>query len=116
MKYRGRNEDGELEFESIKQLLEGVRTGFVEFGDDVLMEGESEWRKVSTVIKVEGSRLAPAWLRMIDRWVLAACSLGLLALYSLLTGGYVVGGVAIFIMVNVIGRVVRDAAKKRDRR
>ncbi len=115
MKYRVRNKDGELEFDSMKQLQEGVRTGFVEFGDDVLMEGEAEWRKVSTLIKVEGARFAPEWLRMLDRWVVAACALGVLALYSLLTEGYVVGGVATFIMVNVIGRVVRDAAKKRDR-
>jgi hypothetical protein len=116
VKYRVRNKDGELEFASKQQLEEGVRTGFVEFNDDVLMEGETEWRKVSSLVKVEGARLAPGWLRAINLWVLAAASLGAFAFYSFLTEGYVGGGIATFILVNVIGRIVRDAAKKRDRR
>ena len=115
MKYRVRNKDGELEFDSLKQLQEGVRTGFVEFSDDALMEGTTDWRKVTTLVKVENSRLVPAWLRRIDLWVVGACSLGVFALYSLLTEGYVAGGIAIFIMVNVIGRVVQKAAKRRGR-
>ena len=47
MKYRVRSKDGELEYESFKQLEEAAQVGFLDPDDELLREGETEWKKVS---------------------------------------------------------------------
>ena len=49
MKYRVRNKDGELEYESFKQVEEAAQLGVVDPDDELLREGETEWKKVSAV-------------------------------------------------------------------
>ncbi|MCU0701873.1 MAG: hypothetical protein MUC96_35670 [Myxococcaceae bacterium] len=49
MKYRVRNQDGELEFESFGQLEQAWLMGMVEPSDEVLQEGHQKWRRADSV-------------------------------------------------------------------
>ncbi|MCA3012279.1 MAG: hypothetical protein INH41_07755 [Myxococcaceae bacterium] len=48
MKYRVRNQDGELEFESFGQLEQAWLMGLVEPSDEVLQEGHAKWRRADS--------------------------------------------------------------------
>ena len=110
MKYRVRNKDGELEYESFKQLEEAVRTGFVDAQDELLREGETEWKSASFVVKAQPRR--PRF-RPIDLWIAFAVGLGVLSLWSFAETHYVVGGASMFALVNVIGRITWKSSKRK---
>lgn len=48
MKYRVRNQDGEIEFQNFGQLEEAYLMGLVEPTDEVLQEGHQNWRRADS--------------------------------------------------------------------
>lgn len=122
MKYRVRNQDGELEYESFAQLEEAARLGFVDPDDELLREGETEWKKASTVPallkhKRSGGRF---WSTPLLRWVLLSIAGGVFALWAINKGHtedqpelYAAGLVAAFGVVGVLFKVTTDAQKRR---
>jgi hypothetical protein len=48
MKYRVRNQDGEIEFETFGQLEQAWLMGLVEPSDEVLQEGHQAWRRADS--------------------------------------------------------------------
>jgi hypothetical protein len=49
VKYRIRNQHGELEFESLTHLKEAARLGLVDPNDEVLREGSLAWERVGSL-------------------------------------------------------------------
>lgn len=73
MRYRVRNEHGELTFESFEALKEAFRQSLVDPDDDVMEEGAATWRKASTVPKLMESREAkPPLMQTEARWYVIA--------------------------------------------
>ena len=110
MKYKVRNKDGELEFESLQQLEEAVRQGFVEADDELLMEGSTEWRSAASL--VHRKKKLP-FFSAIDFWVGVAALLGIGSIWSFAEKEYGVGGVLTFVLVNVIARITWKASKRK---
>lgn len=122
MKYRVRNKDGELEYESFKQLEEASRTGFVDPEDELLREGETEWKKVSTQpALMKGKRSGfGVWRTPIFRWILLSVGGGIFAFWAIHKANtqdqpelYAAGLVAVFVSAGVLFKVTADAQKRR---
>ena len=110
MKYRVRNKDGELEYESFSQLEEAARVGFVEPNDELLREGETEWKKASTLISRPGRKIR---ISSIAFWTAFAVLLALFSLWTLASGDYLLGGLPIFMLVMVLLKVTTKAARRK---
>lgn len=110
MKYKVRNKDGELEFESLQQLEEAVRQGFVEAEDEMLMEGSTEWKSAAGL--VQRKKKLP-FFSAIDFWVGLAVVLGVGAIWAFATKEYGGGGILTFVLVNVIARITWKASKRK---
>ena len=113
MKYRVRNKDGELEYESFKQVEEAAQMGFVEPDDELLREGETEWKKVSAV---PGS----VFRTQLTLWVGVAVSAAVFAFWAIRHGSvddkpelYGAGITAAFVAAGVLFKVTADAQKRR---
>ena len=122
MKYRVRSKDGELEYESYKQLEDAARLGFVEADDELLREGETDWKKVSTVPALsKGKRSGLAVFRTpLTLWIAAAIGAGLFALWAIAHGNtgdkadlYAEGITAAFVSAGVLFKVTVDAQRRR---
>ena len=121
MKYRVRSKDGELEYESFKQLEEAAQVGFLDPDDELLREGETQWKKVSTQpALMKGKRATAAWKSPIFRWVLLAVLGALFASWAIHTGNtqdkpelYAGGLVVAFMSAGVLFKVTADAQKRR---
>ncbi len=48
MKYRVRNQDGELSYESFGQVEQAWLMGLVEPSDEILEEGKTQWRRADS--------------------------------------------------------------------
>lgn len=122
MKYRVRSKDGELEYESFEQLKDAANVGFVDPDDELLREGETEWKKVSSVpTLIKGKRSSPGLLNNpLMRWI-ALCLAGAgFAFWAIHTGHtqdkpelYAAGLVSVFVCAGVLFKVTADAQKRR---
>ncbi|MDP1822063.1 MAG: hypothetical protein Q8L48_02440 [Archangium sp.] len=122
MKYRVRSKDGELEYESFQQLEEAARMGFVDADDELLREGESEWKKVSTLpslLKRKRGGLS-VFRTALTYWIVAAIGAGLFAFWALATGNtgdkadlYAEGITAAFVCAGILFKVTVAAQKRR---
>ena len=122
MKYRVRNKDGELEYESFKQVEEAAQMGFVEPDDELLREGETEWKKVSAVPGLlKGKRARVSVFRtQLTLWVGVAVSAAVFAFWAIRHGSvddkpelYGAGITAAFVAAGVLFKVTADAQKRR---
>ena len=122
MKYRVRSKDGELEYESFKQLEDAARLGFVDPDDELLSEGQTEWKKVSTVpALLKGKRSGGGFTRTpLFRWIVLSVAGGVFALWAIHKGHtedkpelYAAGLVAVFAVAGVLFKVTTDASKRR---
>lgn len=122
MKYRVRSKDGELEYESFKQLEDAARMGFVDPEDELLREGESEWKKASTLPSLmKGKRSGLAVFRTaLTYWIVAAIGAGLFALWAIANGNtddkadlYAEGITAAFVCAGILFKVTVAAQKRR---
>lgn len=122
MKYRVRSKDGELEYESMKQLEDAARLGFVDPDDELLREGETEWKKVSSVPSLtrgKGSGLA-SWNSPIVRLIALAVAGAIFAFWAIHEGNtadkpelYAAGITAAFVSAGILFKVTADAQKRR---
>lgn len=113
MKYTVRNADGELEYESFKQLEEAHDVGFIDPDDQVRKEGQPDWVAARTLLKVRHK--VPTWRSAQLLWVYLALALATGSI-ALLTLGYLIyGALAIFPLVMVLLKVTKDAASIRRR-
>jgi hypothetical protein len=122
MKYRVRNKDGELEYESFKQLEDAARMGFVDADDEVLREGETEWKRASTLPSLlQGKRAGAAvWNNPIFRWVVLSVAGAIFAIWAIHKGNtedkpelYAAGLTAAFVAAGILFKVTADAQKRR---
>ena len=121
MKYRVRSKDGELEYESFKQLEEAAQVGFLDPDDELLREGETEWKKVSAQpALMKSKRATAAWKSPIFRWVLLAVLGALFAFWAIHAGStqdkpeLSAGGLVVaFMSAGVLFKVTADAQKRR---
>ena len=121
MKDRVRNKDGELEYESFKQLEEAARMGFVDAEDELLREGETEWKKASSqpsLMKAKGTRRL--WNNPLLRWVALSLVATLFAMWAIHKGNtqdkpelYAAGLAAAFVAAGILFKVTADAQKRR---
>lgn len=119
MKYLVRNADGQLEFESFKQLEEAVRTGFVEPEDEFLREGESEWKKVSSQPSLLKHGSKGLTINRLYLWIIIAVGLGGSAFFMISRGHredrpelYGLGLLFAFSAVGVLFKVTTDASRR----
>ena len=122
MKYRVRSKDGELEYESFQQLEDAARLGFVEADDELLREGETEWKKVSSqpaLVKQKRPGLA-AFNTPLVRWIALSVAGAVFAFYAIHRGTTedkpelsAAGLTAAFLCVGVLFKVTADASKRR---
>jgi Flp pilus assembly protein TadB len=84
MGYRVRNRDGEVRFESFRDLSNAYRVGLVEPEDEILQDGHQKWRAARTVAHLQGApreSRQPFDLHMVTLIVL--CLLALVAAFTL---------------------------------
>ena len=122
MKYKVRSKDGELEYASFQQLEDAARLGFVDPEDELLREGETEWKKVSSqpaLVKHERAGLA-AWNTPLVRWIALSVAGAVFAFWAIHRGNtedkpelYAAGLTAAFLSVGVLFKVTADASKRR---
>jgi hypothetical protein len=116
MKYRVRNQDGEIEFQSFGQLEQAWLMGLVEPSDEVLEEGKSLWRRADTIPLLARARhhgdnvWGGAWFL----WTLIGVAGGTLALWMFHEKNYIVGLVVSFIVAGLMIKVTVNAQKRRD--
>jgi hypothetical protein len=122
VKYKVRNKDGELEYDSFQQLEDAARLGFVDPDDELLREGETEWKKVSTqpaLMKGKRGGLS-AFNNPLVRWISLSVAGAIFAFWAIHRGStqdkpelYAAGLTAAFLCVGVLFKVTADAAKRR---
>lgn len=122
MKYTVRSKDGELQYESFQQVEEAARLGFVDPGDELLREGETEWKKVSSyprLVSHKHQRVA-WWSSAMFRWILLSLGGAVFAFWAIHRGNtedrpelYATGLLAAFLVVGVLFKVTADAQKRR---
>jgi Flp pilus assembly protein TadB len=73
MPYRVRNEDGELQFQTMDDLRDAYAQQLVEAEDEVLEDGASSWRKAGSFpALVQARKARPTALEREGRWYLLA--------------------------------------------
>ena len=120
MKYRVRSKDGELEYASFKQVEEAALMGFVDAEDELLREGETEWKKVSSqpaLMKGKRSRNA---FSPLARWVVLAVIGAVFAFWAIHKGStedkpelWAAGLTAAFMSAGVLFKVTADSQRRR---
>lgn len=119
MKYTVRSKDGELVYESFKQLEQAAQVGFLDPDDELLREGETEWKKVSSQpALVKGTRRARWWMTPILRWLALPVVGGLFSLWAIHKGQtqpeyWAAGLLVAFLSVGVLFKITADAHKRR---
>jgi hypothetical protein len=96
MPYRVRTKEGELTYPSIAELSQAWQLGMVDPDDEVLEDGKELWRKAGTLpFLVQFSpRSTPLLDRKIRFLVVTALCLATMAIYWIVKGQTVAGGVA----------------------
>jgi hypothetical protein len=120
VKYRVRSKDGELEYESFKQVEEATQMGFVDPEDELLREGEAEWKKVSSQPALMKGKRARAGLSPLVRWVVLAVVGALFAFWAIHKGStedkpelWAAGLTAAFASAGVLFKVTADSQRRR---
>ena len=115
MKYTVKNKDGTLTYRSLEEVKTAYVMGLVDADDDVLEDGQSNWRKAGaipllvTAHKVSALRGHSNALRA---WVIGALVLGFFAFYFLVKESWIWGGLLSFGVVALLIQVTALAARK----
>ena len=120
MKYTVRNADGQLTYESFEQLKEAAASGLVEPDDEVLREGETEWRKASALPKLLSKMETKKKFNPTIVWI-AISVVGAIGAFVAIRNGNVkdkpelsaFGRVLAFAVVGILFKVTADTAKRR---
>lgn len=96
MPYKVRTQDGELTYPNIQELSKAWQLGMVDPEDEVQEEGKQLWRKAGTLpFLVQFSpRGTPLLDRKVRFLVVVACVLAMMAVYWVVKGQVVAGGLA----------------------
>ena len=96
MPYRVRTKEGELSYPTIAELSQAWQLGMVDPEDEVLEDGKQMWRKAGTLpFLVQFSpRGTPLLDRKIRLLVVTALCMAMMAVYWLVKGMLVWGGLA----------------------
>lgn len=116
MKYRVRNQDGEIEFKSFGQLEEAWLMGLVEPTDEVLEDGKTLWRRADTIPLLARARRHgdSVWSGSWFLWTLIGVAGGTAALWMFHEKNYIVGLVIAIVVALLMIRVTMTAQKRRD--
>lgn len=120
MKYTVRNADGQLTYESFDQLKAAAVSGLVEPEDEVQREGETEWRKASTLPKLLSKLETKKKFNPMLVWIGIAVVGAIVAFVAIRNGDlkekpelYAFGLVLAFAVVGILFKVTADTAKRR---
>jgi hypothetical protein len=116
MRYRVRNAEGEIEFQSFGQLEQAWLMGLVEPSDEVLEEGKSLWRRADTIPLLARARRhgdgvwGGAWFL----WTLIGVFGGTAALWLFHQKNYVTALLISFFVAGLMIKVTVDAQRRRN--
>lgn len=116
MKYRVRNSEGEIDFQSFGQLEQAWLMGLVEPTDEILEEGKTMWRRADTIPLLARARRhgdnvwGGAWFL----WTLIGVAGGTISLLLFNEKQYLIALVVAFIVAGLMIKVTTDAQKRRD--
>jgi hypothetical protein len=111
MKFRVRNQDGELMFESFGAVEQAWLQGLVGPEDEILEDGASKWRKAKTIpLLVQARRRGDAvWGGTQALWIFTTVALGSFALYTMVKGRWWVALLVTVVLCLIVGRVTYQA-------
>ncbi len=113
MRYRVKNEDGELSFGSFGEVERAYLQGLVEPDDEILEEGSTRWRKASTIpLLVQAGRRRNAWGGTQSLWIVVAVVFGSAALYMIAKGRMLIGLVLALILSVLLFSVTYRAFRR----
>lgn len=116
MKYRVRNQEGEIDFQSFGQLEQAWLMGLVEPSDEVLEDGKTLWRRADTIPLLAKARRhgdnvwGGAWFL----WALIGVAGGTIALVLFHEKHYVAGLITSFVVAGLMIKVTTNAQRRRD--
>lgn len=116
MKYRVRNQDGEIEFQSFGQLEQAWLMGMVEPSDEVLEVGKTLWRRADTIPLLAKARRhgdnvwGGAWFL----WTLIGVAGGTTALVLFHDKNWIAGMIVSFVVAGLMIKVTVDAQRRRN--
>jgi len=114
MKYTVRSKDGELVYSSFGAVEHAWLAGLIGPEDELLEEGTTKWRRADSFpLLVRARRQGnQVWGGTQAAWIMIAVVFGSLALYLLVHGNYLIGGVVAIIVTTVLFRVTYAASKR----
>jgi hypothetical protein len=115
MKYRVRNQDGELEYGSFGQVEQAWLMGLIEPEDEILEEGKTMWRKAKSLPLLVRARRSgdQVWMGTWFIWILIGVIGGSAALYQFHEKNYAVGFIIAFAVAAVMFNITVKAYQKR---
>lgn len=114
MRFRVRNKEGELQYESFGQVEQAWLLGFIEPDDELLEEGHTKWRKAKTYPLLVNARRSgdQVWVGKWLGWTLLGIAGATYSLWQLHLDHYVAGLTAGFVTAAVMIKVTMDAQKR----
>jgi len=111
MKFRVRNQDGELTFESFGAVEQAWLQGLVGPEDEILEDGATKWRQAKTFpLLVQARRHGDAvWGGTQALWIFATVALGSFALYTIINGRWWIALLVTVVLCLILGRVTYQA-------
>jgi hypothetical protein len=88
MRYRVRSPEGELTYETFGEVEKAFLNGLVDLNDELLEEGQTRWRKASSIPVLAQARRSgnQVWAGTQMAWLLILIVFGSVALYLLVNG------------------------------
>jgi hypothetical protein len=117
MRYRVRTPEGELTYESFREVERAYVSGLVDPEDEVAEEGQDRWRRASTIPQLVAARRQSDSPRG-GQWlsVVLFVVLGSLALYFLTHGRWLIGIALALVLASSLTSATAYRAFKRARR
>ncbi len=114
MKWTVRTKEGELTYESFGAVEQAWLSGLVGPDDELLEEGTSKWRRADSFPILARARRQgdQVWGGSQSAWIAIGVVLGSIALYLLVHGQYIIGGLVAVVLTTLLFRVTNAAFKK----
>src|SRR5689334_7398992 len=114
MKFKVRNQEGELEFQSFGEVERAWLMGLVGPEDELLEDGKTMWRKANTFPHLVNARRTgeQAWGGSWFLWTVMGIMLGSSAMWLIRDGYYLAGGTLGLMTAMVMTHVTVKASKR----
>jgi len=111
MKFRVRNQDGELKFDSFGAVEQAWLQGLVGPEDEILEEGATKWRKAKTFPLLAQARRHGdhVWGGTQALWIFTTIALGSFALYTMVKGRWWIALLLTVALCLILSRVTYHA-------